>query len=584
MGTDSQQTFGRYVLLRRLAFGGMAEIFLAALRSDQGFEKKVVVKRILPQFSSDPSFVQMFIDEARLSAHITHPNVTQVHDFGSVDGIYFLVMEYVDGIDLRRVLKEAAGAPLRPAHTAMIGEHIARGLAHAHNLSDDHGAPLHIVHRDVSPHNIMISRSGEAKLMDFGIARAEARAVHTATGVIKGKVAYMAPEQAADRAVDKRCDQFALGLVLWECLTGRRLFQGDSDLQLLQRVLACEVQPIRNFQPGVPRELEAIVLRALSTAPDDRYADASDLADALGAFRYGLGAAGQARLSDLIAGAGAGRGAVRQTWSLGGDAQAEPVTAALGDSSRPSTFPSRVPSPEPAAESPPAVRSPPRLLAWTLGAVAAAALAVTLVVATRHHGPPKGPRAFLTVTSEPSGAAIALYGRDTGLHTPAAIPIATAGEEVRLRLVLDGYETWEQSLRVQPPAMQVTAVLARRARESLPPVLSREPPPAAPAEHAPPEPAKAKAKPSPRAKQPAPGSQSGGQVVAARRGQLSLRSSGPWLEVYLGTRKLGVTPLSRVEVPAGRLTLRLLNQAAQVDRVIEVEVPANGEARKTVEF
>ncbi|MBI3180319.1 MAG: serine/threonine protein kinase [Deltaproteobacteria bacterium] len=572
MSADSQQTFGRYVLLRRLAFGGMAEIFLAALRGDEGFEKKVVVKRILPQFSSDPSFVQMFIDEARLSARITHPNVTQVHDFGSVEGLYFIAMEYVDGVDLRRLLKDRGGVPLSPAHTAAIGEHVARGLAHAHGLTDDNGTPLHIVHRDVSPHNIMISRSGEAKLMDFGIARAEARASRTATGTIKGKVAYMAPEQAADRAVDKRCDQFALGLVLWECLTGRRMFQGDSDLEVLRRVMACEVQPVRAWQPSVPAELDGIVLRLLAEDPDDRYADMADVADALGAFRYGLGSAGAVRLSDLIEGAGK---AARRTWSLPAEAAAEPVTAALRENSRPGSAPSA--RPQPAPEPSPAPAWPvPRSLVWALGAVAVAALAITAVLASRTDDASRGPQALLTVTSDPSGAFIAVHGRDTGLRTPAAIPIARAGEEVRLRLALDGYETWEQSLRVQPPAMQVTAVLARRpAVAAPPPAMAPEPSPTAADQ----------AKPRPRAKvAPLDPPATGYSPQSARRGQLSLRSSGPWLEVYLGGRRLGVTPLTRVEVPAGRLTLRLVNAAAQIERTVEVEVPANGEARKTVEF
>ena len=218
----------------------------------------MVLKRILPQFGADPAFVGMFIDEAKLAARLSHPNIVQVYDFGAVDGVYFIAMEYVDGVDLRQALKWSvdAHAPLSPAEVAAIGEDVARGLFCAHSLHDDRGAPQGVVHRDVSPHNIMLSRAGAARLMDFGIAKAADRATRTATGTIKGKVAYMAPEQAAGRELDGRADEFALGLVLWECLAGVRMFQGDSDLELLRQVVECRVRPVTRVRPDVPEALD----------------------------------------------------------------------------------------------------------------------------------------------------------------------------------------------------------------------------------------------------------------------------------------------------------------------------------------
>ncbi|HET6344683.1 MAG TPA: serine/threonine-protein kinase, partial [Myxococcota bacterium] len=296
-----EDTFGRYTLLRRLAVGGMAEIFLASLHGDAGFEKKVVVKRILPHLGADADFVKMFIDEAVVAARLSHPNIVQVYDFGNVAGSYYIAMEYIEGVDLHGVLRQSQerDRPLTPAEVAAIGEGIARGLSYTHNLSDDAGTPLGIVHRDVSPHNVMLSLTGDPKVMDFGIAKAAARATRTATGTIKGKLAYMAPEQAMGRSADKRSDQFSLGIALWECLSGERLFVSDTEVSLIQRVIACEVPPLRSLRPEVPEALEKIVMRALAKDPAERYPDLADMQAELKAFRYALGPAGMADLADL---------------------------------------------------------------------------------------------------------------------------------------------------------------------------------------------------------------------------------------------------------------------------------------------
>lgn len=314
---EGVETFGKYQLVRRLAFGGMAEIFLARLQGEQGFAKRVVLKRILPQYGTDENFVRMFIDEAVIAARLTHPNVVQVYDFGDVNGVYYIAMEWVDGLDLSQVLKKqgAANQSLSAAQVAAIGEGICRGLGYAHNFAEDDGRALQIVHRDISPHNIMLSRSGEPKVMDFGIAKAEERATRTRTGMIKGKIAYMAPEQVQGKPLDKRADQFSVGLVLWECLTGNRVFTGDTDFELLRKVTECNIVPPSQVRADVPPELDRIVMRAVSASADDRYPDLADLEQELSAFRFSLGAQGAVKLGQLVDELSPRRpsGAVRQT-------------------------------------------------------------------------------------------------------------------------------------------------------------------------------------------------------------------------------------------------------------------------------
>ena len=361
------EEFGRYTLLRRLAVGGMAEIFLAALHGDAGFEKQVVVKRILPHLGADASFVKMFIDEAKLAARMTHPNIVQVYDFGSVAGSYFIAMEYIHGIDVHHLLRgaQAKGRQLSPAQVAALGEGISRGLAYTHNLQDDGGRPLGIVHRDVSPHNLMLSTAGDAKVMDFGIAKAAARLSRTATGTIKGKLAYMAPEQAAGQGASKQSDQFAVGVVLWECLTGQRLFVSDTEVSLMQAVIACHIPPLRSLRPNVPAALEAIVERALAKDPAARYADLTQMESELTAFRFSLGEGGIVHLGELAQEFAAPNLAEIPDWSWadaqGGPAGTRPIAARqpVRSNRAPATSPKTTPARRRSANSPrPAATSP----------------------------------------------------------------------------------------------------------------------------------------------------------------------------------------------------------------------------------
>ena len=271
---------GRYVVVKKLAEGGMAEIFLAAAQGPEGFEKEVVIKRIRPGFANDPSFVQMFVEEAKVVSRLSHANIVQIIDFARHEETYYLAMEYVRGRSLSEAHKRARelSVPLPPVLVAHLGQEVARGLAYAHRLSDG-GRPLELVHRDVTPHNVLLSYDGAVKLTDFGIAKAGNRA--TTTGMLKGKFAYMSPEQARGERVDPRTDVFALGVMLWELLTSGRLFDAESDVAVLRAVQEREVLAPSLLNPEVDEELDRVILRALERDLSRRYHSAQEMERAL---------------------------------------------------------------------------------------------------------------------------------------------------------------------------------------------------------------------------------------------------------------------------------------------------------------
>jgi serine/threonine-protein kinase len=276
------EKFGRYYLLDRIAVGGMAEVHRAVTRGVEGFRRTFVVKKILSDKASSPTFVRMFCDEARISALLHHPNIVQVYDFGHVKGTYFLAMEYLPGKDLSSLLRvlRAAKASVPPSLAAYIAREVAVGLHHAHALRGSSGQPLGIVHRDVTPSNIMLLYAGGVKVLDFGIAKVSTAGGGPPTegGGVKGKYGYLAPEQARGGDVDGRADVFALGVTLWEMLVGRRLFAGKNDLETLGNVLQKPVPPPSSLRPGIPPELDRIVLRALERSREARYPTAEELA------------------------------------------------------------------------------------------------------------------------------------------------------------------------------------------------------------------------------------------------------------------------------------------------------------------
>ena len=280
---DETQEFGGYVLEKRLAAGGMAEIYQARRVGAAGFSRPVCIKRILKTHSSDREFVEMFIDEARTGAQLRHGNIVGIDDFGHANGSYYLCMELVAGVDLARLTRWANSTRQRlPVDVAAhIGIELLNALDYAHRKLDEAGRPMEIVHRDVSPHNILLSHSGEVKLTDFGIARAASRLHRTAGYVIKGKLAYMAPEQARGARLDARADLFAVGVVLYEIFAGRRPFVGETEGELALAVVRGDRPPLRSLRPDVSNAMETLIDRLLQVDPERRCASASEALERL---------------------------------------------------------------------------------------------------------------------------------------------------------------------------------------------------------------------------------------------------------------------------------------------------------------
>src|SRR5580700_9413380 len=294
--TGGANTLSKYRLIAELGHGGIAEVFLAVVRGPAGFNKLVVIKQIRPQLAEDPEFLGMFLDEARLAARLSHPNVVQTNEVGEENHRYFIAMEYLEGQPLNRVihrLQKAGGLSLA-MNLRVIADALA-GLHHAHELTDYDGTPLGVVHRDVTPHNVFITYDGLVKVVDFGIAKALNSSSETRTGVLKGKVAYMAPEQARGERVDRRADLFSMGVMMWEAATGKRLWKGVPDITILQRLLSGEIQTPRSVKPEVPEKLETIIMKALSHQREDRYETAADLQNAVDAYLEETGERASAR-------------------------------------------------------------------------------------------------------------------------------------------------------------------------------------------------------------------------------------------------------------------------------------------------
>jgi serine/threonine-protein kinase len=314
--------FGRYNLVRKLAQGGMAEVFLARVDGPKGFQKKCVVKRILPEYSSDARFVEMFLSEARIAAELNHPNIVQIFDFGEVDGTYFIAMEFIDGPNLRTLsgALRALEDPLSLSIAARIVSLAAEGLHFAHELRDEQRRPTNLVHRDISPDNLLTSRTGHIKVVDFGIAKGAHQPSLTRSGMVKGKLAYMAPEQLDSAPLDRRADIFALGVVLYELVTGVLPFENTSEMSIMRAILSPEpLLRAKTRRADLPEELDAIIARCLEKDREARYANCRELQQALELFIQNEGKA------------------------VGADDIAAAVTLAFGDEFEPS-LPNPIPS------------------------------------------------------------------------------------------------------------------------------------------------------------------------------------------------------------------------------------------------
>jgi serine/threonine-protein kinase len=453
-GPDRAVRYGRFTLIRRIGKGGMAEVFLATMEGARGVRRKCVVKRILPEKARSPYFAQMFVDEARITSALHHPNIIHIYEFGEIGQLYFLAMEHLDGKNLASVLGALKAREHRMSvpMAAFIAGQIARGLHYAHTLADADGRPLGVIHRDVSPSNVMLMRTGEVKILDFGVAKAERVLKEGATvvGKIKGKLSYMAPEQLSAREVDFRADIFSLGCVLWEMLTGEPLFSGHDGGTRSRRLFRGQVPLPSHIRPGLPTQVDGIVLRCLQHSPDARYTSAAALAEELAAV------AREARFDpdDLVRMVGdlTGSQAQEETVLVSGvdSASAEPASDASSTVAEGAPVPSRGTGstklerpPRWSTQPVPVPLARPRRLGWGLviatviGAAAAALVLLSLLQA--EHGDsflslPPATRSELLEPAPSKPAAVPLPPRpappppkvveDTPPEPPAPAPVA----------------------------------------------------------------------------------------------------------------------------------------------------------------
>jgi serine/threonine protein kinase len=473
------ERFGKYLLVGELATGGMAEIFLAVRKGLEGVLKVVALKRVLPHLSSSPEFTQMFIDEARLVARLDHPNIVRTYEFDEFAGQYFTVMEYLPGEDLGKILNRisAVRKPMPVELAALIISQVCSGLHFAHELTDGRGRPLGLVHRDVTPSNIIVTFAGEVKLIDFGVAKINVNAGRTMVGTIKGKIAYMSPEQSRSHTVDRRSDVFSAGVVLWELLTGRPLFARETEAQALYAIVNDPIPRVRRLRPEVPPELEAIVMRALARSPEDRFQTAEEMQFALDNVIANLprivtrstgipsaprdtGPRALARVMEQLFGTTRtnAKRSIAQTRSL-------IKNISLVMKPRSDVRPELVdylshPVPRQDLQQAVSTESTP----WHLNrALGLAGLAIVLGMAggityllSRHteiEQPAKLPpsSATLSIESSPPGAAIFIAGEPTGLTAPATLSSIVAGQ-VAVRLELAGYQPAETMVAVAPGA------------------------------------------------------------------------------------------------------------------------------------
>ena len=276
---ESPEQLGKYKIIRRLATGGMAEIYLASMNGLEGVDKLVVIKRILPKLASDVEYVQMFLNEARVVARLSHPNIVHFHDIESRQGEFFIAMEFLHGADVLRILRTAAArgrsVPIETTLTIILG--VCAGLHYAHEKTGADGCALNIIHRDISPQNVFVTFDGGVKLLDFGIAKASSQIGVTRRGTLKGKISYMSPEQARGDPLDRSSDIFSLCIVLWELTTRRRLFRGPNDYEVLKRLLECDIPRPSTVVPDFPPDLDQIIMKGLKRRREEHYATVEEL-------------------------------------------------------------------------------------------------------------------------------------------------------------------------------------------------------------------------------------------------------------------------------------------------------------------
>jgi eukaryotic-like serine/threonine-protein kinase len=556
---------GKYTLIRKLAVGGMAELFLAIHRSVAGFEKLIVIKRILPSMNHDLAFIEMLLHEARVAATLSHPNIVQVFDVGEDDHTYFIAMEHVHGEDIRSIVRQMRKKgihefPIEHAISLLLG--ICAGLAFAHEKRDLDGKALNIVHRDISPQNVVVTFSGDVKIVDFGIAKSDVRLhADTRSGRLKGKVPYMSPEQARGEVVDWRSDIFAAGVLLFELTTGKRLFKGASDYETLKLICDREYPLPTRIREGYPVELETIVMRALAKDRDARFQSAREMQQCLEDFArreripvstIALNQFMQSLFEDKLA---SQKEAISQGKLMADIIDAQQVQEQQDDGARLSHS---VLSTLAASRTVTETKALRRRRGVALGVVgvmvvvgaaaatrmnrsktaAAAPAATGLVDAT--------PRGSLFVKSDPPGAAIWINGDLRPEVTPATIAQLPTGRSLEVKLTKDGFDrASEQALLTEAdPKGTVALTLAKHIDAIVEPGNGAAP--------SPPPPAETHHSSSRGATAAAPAPAPASPPVVVGNGKLNVGASGGWCNVTVDGVSRGATPIAGLDVSAGQ--------------------------------
>ncbi len=595
------QSFGNYKLVQRIGAGSMAEVFLSIMTGPQGFQRSLVVKRMMRQLTHDQEFVRMFVDEAKLSAQLSHPNIVQVFEFGKIDDSYFIAMEYVPGRTLEAIKTELANRQRQMP--IAIGVDIARqtcqGLDYAHSLQSPEGKPLGLVHRDISPHNLMVDRHGRVKITDFGIARVadELREVRTRVGTMKGKVSYMSPEQLNLHDIDHRTDIFAVGILLHELLTGQRLFRADNDYAASRMVLEGRIPPPSSANPEVPAALDKVVMRALERDRDLRYPTAGEMATDLdSAMREAnLPTQNATKLIAELFPIDAADKALRQTGSYlaaareAAPAPSEPITS-VGP---PAALAAKASSATPARGSGRGAAARPRARAWRLAlagtSVAAVGLLAAIPLARRgrtefarpaaaavvqaNPAAPVAQTVSLSIDSTPQDAEVTPMGADHPLgKTPLTVLQPRSTQVIEFRIARDGYAP--AVYKIIPDLDKAVSIdLVRLAPGAEPKA------PDSVASRSSPHPAAAPKKVAHAETQPA--------VVVANDGRPCFLTVGsfPWAQLWIDGKDSGQpTPVVHLQVPCGAHKLRFKRDDARIDQVVGIVVTADREFKRNFQL
>lgn len=575
MSSFEPKQFGRYYLLEKLATGGMAEIFKAKTSGAGGFEKFVAVKRLLPQCSADKEFISMMIDEARLTVTLTHANIVQVYDFDKVGDDYFISMEFINGINLKDIICRCQQNSIKiPEDIATyIASEVCKGLDYAHGKKDSHGKPLGIVHRDISPQNILISYEGEVKIVDFGIAKAAMNISHTMTGILKGKIAYMSPEQAVGTGIDYRSDIFSTGVVLYETLMGEKLFSGESQLEVLNKIRVAHIDT-EKLPKTVSSEIRKILTRALARDAKKRFFSAGEMQAALTKYLYstypdfmpqqltnfikrlyadGISKPGD---GDMIATGilpsidihPAGRKHSNLLRKI--EAAAAILIAIGGVALAYYNFVHLKPK-----AAPPAVPD----IASKIPAPAVEIKSVPAIIEEKPLEKPVPEIGSIRVSSTPSGAKIFHNGRDTGLVTPATIRNVPVGKRQAIRMSKDGFEVATRSVTLRdafPSSLNATL------KPTPPPSELATPVPPTVAELAPP-PKVAETTPPPE-----PAVADGTKLASLR-----ISSDPAGADVFVDAEFKGTTPVAINNVNPGTVNL-VVNKEGKIKHVQKISLKA----------